>query len=79
MGQRLCAGFGGEKASGAPWGPLLMPTPSAQLTRGALTPAEGSEGAGLLYAVLFFFFFFSHLSFSRVILSCCLWAGKKAV
>ena len=56
MGQRLCAGFGGEKASGAPWGPLLMPTPSAQLTRGALTPAEGSEGAGLLYAVLFFFF-----------------------
>lgn len=56
-----------------------MPTPSAQLTRGALTPAEGSEGAGLLYAVLLCFFVFFHLSFSQVILSCCLWAGKKAV
>ena len=40
--------LGERRPLGLLGGPLLMPTPAAQLKPGALIPTENSEGVGLL-------------------------------
>lgn len=70
----MCWIWGREGPWGPFAGPLLMPKLTAQLKRGAPIPAGSSEG--LDCSKLGFFFFF-HLSFSQVILGCCLWAEKS--
>ena len=70
--------LGERRPLGLLGGPLLMPTPTAQLKPGALIPTEIAKG--LDSSKLCSFFFFSSIyPFPKSYLSCCLWAGKKVV